>query len=92
MKPNEQETREPGQTPRYRVEETRGVVTVWENPKRYGFRFKKGDTLAQYTLTVISPNNKPSTPEELTELQNATGLFVEWAAHRFPTEFGTEIH
>lgn len=77
---------------RYRVEETGGVVTVWENPKRYGFRFKKGDTLAQYTVTVIIPPGKASTVEGQTEIQAATEEFLQYAAERFPAEFGTELH
>ena len=85
-------TREPGHTPRYRVEENAGTVTVWDALTGYGFRFKKGDALAQYTLTILRPDNKPSTPEELANLQAAADLFTQWAAHRFPAEFGAEIH
>lgn len=85
-------TREPNQTPRYTVEETGGVVTVWDNPTGYGFRFNKGDITAQYTLTVLTPGAKNTTPEGLAELQAVTGEFMQWAAHRFPVEFATEIH
>lgn len=85
-------TRKPNQTPRYTVEETGGVVTVWDNPNGYGFRFNKGDKLAGYTLTVITPGAKTSTPQGLAELDAVTVEFRQWAAHRFPVEFATEIH
>lgn len=83
-------TREPGETPRYRIEENAGTVTVWDNLTRYGFRFQKGDTLAQYTLTVITPGAKNTTREGLAEMEAVTEYFRQWAAHRFPVEFAPE--
>lgn len=74
---------------RYRVEETGGVVTVWDTGKRCGFRFKRGDTLARYTFALITPG-RPSTPDAKA-IDAATGEFMRYAAERFPAEFGTQI-
>lgn len=80
-------TRE-GVPPRYRIDENAGIVTVLDNLTRYGFRFKKGDAFAKYTLSVIMPGQKNTTAEGMAEIDAATAEFCRWAAHRFPLEFG----
>lgn len=70
------------------VENPGGIVTVWDKRDGFGFRFKKGDTFAQYTLTVIVPNNENTTPEGMEAIHAATDQFLTYAAERFPVEFG----
>lgn len=77
---------------RWRVEEQAGTVTVWDTAGAFGFRFNRGDALAVYTLTVLTPPSKLSTVEGMQELDTVRAEFLAWARENFPGEFTAEVH
>lgn len=79
--------------PTFRVDETDdGTVTVWHNSTRFGFRFKRGDTLARYTFAVLHPRGALSTAEGMATLDRVRDAFLDYAREHFPQEFKTTVH
>ena len=73
----------------FTVEETTKHVTVWDERKKFGFRFDKGDKLALYRLTVITDRANLTTVEGMQELDTVRAEFLEFARATYPVEFGT---
>lgn len=75
---------------KFTVEHNAQHVTVWDENKKYGFRFDKGDKLAICRLTVITDRANLTTVEGMQELDTVRAEFLKFARATFPVEFGKE--
>lgn len=76
----------------FTIEERPPYVIVWSEGKRFGFRFKNGDTLAQYCLTIFCDTTILTTVEGMQELDRVRAEFLTFARDKYPREFGTDIN
>ena len=75
---------------KFTAEETTHRVTVWDENKKYGFRFDKGDKLAICRLTVITDRANLTTAEGMQELDAVRAEFLKYARASYPVEFGKQ--
>lgn len=78
-------------TPRcYRVHRDKktGDTTVWDDCAGVGLRFHHGDTLARYNSELIARTEYTRTEEGLEELAQIRDALTDYAAKRFPYNFG----
>lgn len=76
----------------FTVQETPTHVIVWSEGERFGFRFEKGDILAQYRFIVLCDRTILTTVEGMQELDRVRAEFLTFARENYPREFRTEIH
>lgn len=74
----------------YRVETDKktGLVTIWDDCAGVGLRFSPSDTMARYNSELIARTEYTRTEEGLEELAQIRDALTDYAAKRFPYQFG----